>query len=76
LNGLSSLCFSVYLGDRTLIVLLLSLPRLAFRAAAFTSLLSKETMFGGLPHFLDTLAAETTTFVLFGVFVLDSLDFQ
>ncbi len=66
--------FSVYLRDGTLIVLLLGLSYLAFGAAASTSLLSKETIFGGLLCFLDTLAAETTIFVLFGVLVLDLLD--
>jgi hypothetical protein len=76
LDGLPRLRFSVHLGDGTLVVLLLGLPRLAFGAAASISLLSKETTFGGLPRFLDTLAAETTTFVLFGVLVLDSLDFS
>jgi hypothetical protein len=44
-------------------VLLLSLSCLAFKAAVTTSLLSKETTFRGLPHFLDTLAAATTIFV-------------
>jgi hypothetical protein len=51
LNGLLCLRFSVHLGDETLVVLLLSLSYLTFRAAVTTFLLSKETTFGGLPVF-------------------------
>ncbi len=53
--------------------MLLSLPHLAFKAA-ITFLLSKETTFGGLPHFLDTLTAVTTIFVQFNELMLDLLD--
>jgi hypothetical protein len=66
--------FSVHLEDETLVVLLLSLSHLAFKAVVTTFLLSKKTTFGGLPHFLDTLAVATTIFVQFDIFMLDSLD--
>jgi hypothetical protein len=46
-----------------LMVLLLSLSRLAFGAAITTFLLLKEITFRGLPHFLDTLAVTKTTFI-------------
>jgi hypothetical protein len=47
-----------------LVVIILSLSCLTFKAVAIISLLLKETTFGGLLHFLDILAAATIIFVI------------
>jgi hypothetical protein len=57
-----------------LVVLLLSLSCLAFEAVVTIFLLLKETTFGGLLYFLDTLAVTIIIFVQFNVFVFDSFD--
>jgi hypothetical protein len=62
LNNLLCLCFSVYLRNKMLIMLLLSLSHLIFKVVATTSLLLKEITLKSLLYFLDILTI-TTIFV-------------